>query len=200
MSWVPVTEGVWQAKFPADFRKKTMSDTAKEGKNSHVSDKLTKWKIFVTSDLVTTSENKKVAHWPGRDQCYQEHLDILLCLLSIALMEEVVMKCIKKLSFSEEMKEKKNSPWFCCMIIRWTEVQDFNGLKVLQKKLPAQSFFQSHWRFEPLSYLRVHITSLNSILLIFVFCIARHCFSRLTKHHIKHHLFFCLLSSLRLLR
>lgn len=39
---------------------------------------------------------------------------------------------------------KKNSPWFCCMIIRWTEAQDFNGLKVLQKKLPAQSFFQSH--------------------------------------------------------
>lgn len=80
---------------------------------------------------------------------------------------------------------KKISPWFCCTTIRWTEAQDLNDLKMVQKKLPAQSFFQSHWRFEPLSYLRVHITSLNSILLILAFCIAQHCFSRLTKHHRK---------------
>lgn len=91
---------------------------------------------------VTSFENKKAAHWPGRDQRYQEHLDILLCLLSKALLEEAIMKCVQKLSFSVSMKKKKIPSWFCCMISRCTEANDLNSLKMVQKKLPAWSFFK----------------------------------------------------------
>lgn len=37
---------------------------------------------------------------------------------------------------------KRIPPCFCCMISRCTEAQDLNGLKMVQKKLPAQSFFK----------------------------------------------------------
>lgn len=57
--------------------------------SSYVFDKPTKWKILVTSNPVISFEDRNEAHWPGRDQCNQEHLDILLCLLSTVLLEEV---------------------------------------------------------------------------------------------------------------
>lgn len=76
----------------------------------------------------------------------------------------------------------------------------FKWLKNGAEKTTSPVFFQSHWRFEPLSYLRVHITSLSSILPNFIFCIAGHCFYRLTKHCHKTCILSCLLSSLKLLR
>lgn len=157
--------------------------------SSYVFDKPTKWKILVTSNPVISFEDRNEAHWPGRDQCYQEHLDILLCLLSTVLLEEVIMKCTQKLSFPVGLKEKK----FTLVLLRDQQMYQTTRSKWFKngaEKTTSPVFFQSYWRFEPLSYLKTHITSLSSSLLIFIFCLAGHCFYRLTKHYHKTSPFF----------
>lgn len=76
-------------------------------KSPKCSDKLTNKKLFMTPNLVTDFENK-MAHWPGRDQCYHEHQTILFCMLSIPCLEDIRTKWMQKPSFSEERKEKNN--------------------------------------------------------------------------------------------
>lgn len=111
------------------------------------------------------------------------------CCLQSFWRRYVIMKCTQKLSFSVGLKEKK----FTFVLLRDQQMYQTTRSKWFKngaEKTTSPVFFQSYWRFEPLSYLKTHITSLSSSLLIFIFCLAGHCFYRLTKHYHKTSPFF----------